>query len=302
MIDVTGKRFPQLMRELVFEKVGMSDSTFEQPLPPARAVMAASGTFPDGRNMHSKWHVYPEMAAAGMWTTPTDLAKFVIEIALSKQKKSNRILSQSAARQMLTPQIDMGAIPWNMGLGFFLNKENPELFGHNGSTWAYRAIVVIAADSGKGVAIMTNSDNGFYLADLLIESVAHEYNWKTGWLEQNPGSLLTFIAMARGAETAIQKYRDLKESPSIGFQLDEGTLDQVGHALLELGKVEVAVQTFKANLQEYPNSANVYASLGEAYVRSGQKELAILNYEKVLALEPKNQDAIEMLRKLKQQK
>jgi len=97
MSDVTGKPFPQLLRELVFDKIGMADSTFEQPLPSARAAMAASGTFPDGTTMHGKWHVYPEMAAAGLWTTPTDLAKFVIEIALSKQGKSNRILSQSVA-------------------------------------------------------------------------------------------------------------------------------------------------------------------------------------------------------------
>jgi CubicO group peptidase (beta-lactamase class C family) len=74
LIDVTGKPFPLLMRELVLEKIGMADSTFEQPLPPERAVFATSGTYPDGTTMHGKWHVYPEMAAAGLWTTPTDLA------------------------------------------------------------------------------------------------------------------------------------------------------------------------------------------------------------------------------------
>src|SRR5437773_174422 len=242
MSDVTGKPFPQLLRELVFDKVGMANSTFEQPLPSARAAMAASGTFPNRTTMHGKWHVYPEMAAAGLWTTPTDLAKFVIEIALSKQGKSNRILSQSVARQMLTPQIDVGAIPWDMGLGFFLNKEDPQLFGHNGSTWAYRAIVLITTDSGKGVAIMTNSDNGFYLSDLLIESVAQEYTWKTDWLDQNPASLLFFIAMARGADAGIRKYRDLKESKSTAIQfLDESTLSQVGHDLLENGKTQDAI-------------------------------------------------------------
>src|SRR5215467_1367413 len=85
MMDVTGEPFPRLMKEIVFDKIGMADSTFEQPLPPARAPYASSGTYPNGTTMHGKWHVYPEMAAAGLWTTPSDLAKFAIEIALSRR-------------------------------------------------------------------------------------------------------------------------------------------------------------------------------------------------------------------------
>jgi CubicO group peptidase (beta-lactamase class C family) len=87
IMDVTGKQFPALVRELVLDRIGMNDSSYEQPLPAARASMTAGGTYGDGRPVHGKWHVYPEMAAAGLWTTPTDLAKFAIEIALSKQGK-----------------------------------------------------------------------------------------------------------------------------------------------------------------------------------------------------------------------
>src|SRR5215469_16449796 len=76
MIDVTGKPFPALMRQTVLDKIGMSDSSYEQPLPPARAAMTAGGGYGDGKAVPGKWHVYPEMAAAGLWTTPTDLAKF----------------------------------------------------------------------------------------------------------------------------------------------------------------------------------------------------------------------------------
>src|SRR5229473_778871 len=90
MIDVSGKQFPALMKETVLDKVGMSDSSYEQPLPLARAAFTAGGTYGDGKLVHGKWHVYPEMAAAGLWTTPTDLAKFAIEIALSRQGKSNK--------------------------------------------------------------------------------------------------------------------------------------------------------------------------------------------------------------------
>src|SRR5713226_9994448 len=89
MVDVTGKAFPALMRELVLDKVGMAGSSYEQPLPPARAAMTASGTYADGRVVHGRWHIYPEMAAAGLWTTPTDLSKFAIKLRC--QNMANRI-------------------------------------------------------------------------------------------------------------------------------------------------------------------------------------------------------------------
>jgi CubicO group peptidase (beta-lactamase class C family) len=303
MIDVTGKAFPQLMHELVLDKIKMADSTFEEPLPSTRAAMAATGIFANGEIIHGKARVFPEMAAAGLWTTPSDLAKFAIEIALSTHGKSNRILSQAMARQMLTPQIDIdAAIPWTEGLGFFIDKKNSSLFAHNGWAWAFQGIVVMLANNGKGVAIMTNSNNGFALSDRLISSVAQEYGWKCDSLDPNGRYLLFFIARARGGKAAIQKYRDLKASPSAPFLLDEGTLDQVGHDLLDSGKTQDAVEVLRANVEEYPQSADLYASLGEAYMRSDQKELAIQNYEKCLTLDPKNENAIEALRKLRPHK
>ncbi|PWT93098.1 MAG: hypothetical protein C5B54_02380, partial [Acidobacteria bacterium] len=138
MIDATRKPFPELMSQVLFNKIGMNDSTYEQPLPAARAAHAATGTYASGKPVRGKWHVYPEMAAGGLWTTPADLARFTIEIALSKKGKSNRILSQSMTEQMLTPQwkevseIALGNKQHvdQMGLGFFLgDTTRPDLFG-----------------------------------------------------------------------------------------------------------------------------------------------------------------------------
>src|ERR1700722_9124609 len=93
MMDVTGKAFPALLRETVLEKVGMTASRYEHPLSPARAALTATATYADGKPVHGRWHIYPEMAAAGLWTTPTDLAKFAIAIAQSKNGKSNKVLT-----------------------------------------------------------------------------------------------------------------------------------------------------------------------------------------------------------------
>ena len=143
MMDVTGKAFPALMRETVLDKAGMTSSSYEQPLPAERAQMTAGGTYGDGKGVHGKWHVYPEMAAAGLWTTPTDLAKFAIEIALSKQGKSNHILSEKMTREMLTPVMN------DVGLGFFMEKENPGQFGHDGADEGFQALLTHECGDGE---------------------------------------------------------------------------------------------------------------------------------------------------------
>jgi CubicO group peptidase (beta-lactamase class C family) len=193
MIDVTGEPFPRLMSELVFNRLGMNDSTYEQPLPLSRAAAAASGTLASGQIVPGKWHVYPEMAAGGLWTTPTDLAKLAIEIALSKRGHSNRVLSEAMAREMLKVQmprveeISLGDQQHRdrMGLGFFLGDETrPDLFGHIGEDQGFQAMLLMFAEAGQGAAIMCNSDYGILLGDSLLEKIARDYHWK-GYVSSN---------------------------------------------------------------------------------------------------------------------
>jgi CubicO group peptidase (beta-lactamase class C family) len=187
MIDATGKQFPQLMRELVFDPLGMEDSTYEQPLPGSRAAAAACGTLASGQTVPGKWHVYPEMVAAGLWTTPTDLAKLAIEIALSKRGQSNRVLSAPLANEMLKVQmprveeISLGDAQHRdrMGLGFFLGDETrPDLFGHIGDDQGFQAMLTMFADTGQGAAIMANSDSGITLGDFVLDQIAAERGWR----------------------------------------------------------------------------------------------------------------------------
>jgi CubicO group peptidase (beta-lactamase class C family) len=294
MMDVTGKAFPDLMRETVLDRIGMTDSSYQQPLPPAKAALTASGIRADGKVVHGRWHIYPEMAAAGLWTTPTDLGKFAIEIALSKQGKSNRVLSPAMTREMLTPVLD------EAGLGFFLDKNNPGYFEHNGADEGFQAILTMSAESGKGVAIMANSDNGITVGNFLLESVAKEYGWNYKLTEHGPFPALVLISKLKGTEAALERYTELKRSQSADHPIVESTLNELGYTLLSSGQAQDAITVFRRNAQEYPKSANVYDSLGEAYMRAGRKDLAIQNYEMSLKLDPANQNAVEMLRKLKE--
>ena len=290
--DVTGEPFPEFMRKTVLAKIGMNESTYEQPIPAAWASRTASGTRGDGTVVPGKWHIYPEMAAAGLWTTPTDLAKWGIEIALSKQGNANHVLSESMTKQMLTPQSE------EAGLGPFLKQGgNPDAFGHNGADEGFQAELVTFADTGKGAVMMMNSDNGLSMSSFLGPAIAKEYGWN---FDSHPGAfdVLWLVANVRDTAAMIKKYEEMKQSSP--KELDENVLLQIAYRLLFAGKTDEALRVFKLQVRDYPNYWNSYDSIGEAYMKAGQRDLAIQNYEKSIELNPKNQNGIDMLKKLKQ--
>ena len=296
IIDVTGKPFPEFMHDTVLGPIEMKQSTYQQPLPPSLAALAASGTRADGKTVPGKWHIYPEMAAAGLWTTSSDLAKFAIDIALSKNGKANNVLTESMTRQMLTPQLE------DAGLGFFLNMGgNPNAFGHNGADEGFQAILVMISDTGQGAAIMANSDNGVEVGNYLVSGIAREYGWKYTPLKAQAAGVLALVEMTKGGQAAIQEYHYLRQHFASSYDFNEGTLNQLGYQLLTKGETKDAIQVFQMNVEEYPKSWNCYDSLGEGYMKAGQKELAIQNYTKSIELNPDNKNGIEMLKKLKAQ-
>ena len=172
MSDVTGKPFPQIMRELVLGPAGMTHSTYEQPLPQNRASEAATPYRANGDPVKGGAHTYPEMAPAGLWTTPSDLARIAMEVQAEYAGKSARILSQDTARQMLTHQIGT----WGLGFGLETNGGKPH-FGHGGANEGFRCNIETYTDSGQGFAVMTNSDSGGELTEEIFRAVAKEYGW-----------------------------------------------------------------------------------------------------------------------------
>jgi CubicO group peptidase (beta-lactamase class C family) len=170
--DVTGKAFPETMNELVLRPAGMTHSTYEQPLPKNLWPSAAMPYGDDGEPVKGGWHIYPEMAPAGLWTTPSDLAHMAIEIQNEYAGESNKILSQQMVREMLTRQKD------DWGLGVALESPGHKArFAHGGQNAGYRCDLEAYAELGPGLAVMTNSDGGEFLIQELLRGVAKEYSW-----------------------------------------------------------------------------------------------------------------------------
>lgn len=172
MTDTLQKSFPELMRELVLAPAGMAHSTYEQPLPPEKLGLAAVGYRSNGSLLPGKRHTYPEMAAAGLWTTSEDLARFAIAIGRALRGDPSSFLSKQKAARMTTP------FSGDAGLGLFLQKHGGETyFGHDGSDEGFQAVLLMHREKGYGAAVMANSDNGISLANEIVEGIAHKQGW-----------------------------------------------------------------------------------------------------------------------------
>lgn len=302
MRDVSGQSFEDFMREHVLLPAGMTESTFQQALPLALAARAATGTNGQGETLPGKWRVYPELAPDGLWTTPSDLARFALEIARSAKDSSNHVLSQASVREMLTVQCrdDPGG---GTGLGFGLGYQNqPTIFLHNGSNAGFQSVLMMNPDSGWGYVAMGNSDNFEPVNRAVLQTLSIRYGWGVESRFQGLGENLTVILALRNAADALKYYEHAASTAFAGLRHDVSSLNDFGYELLADRQVKAAISVFKWNVAAYPQDANVYDSLGEAYMDAGERDLAIKNYEKSLELNPKNENAAARLKELRQRK
>jgi CubicO group peptidase (beta-lactamase class C family) len=173
MTDVTHEPFPALMRRLVLQPVGMTDSSYVQPPTDNRANQVATGYLSDGKAVEGRYHTYPEMAAAGLWTTPTDLAKWAVALARAYNGEASPLMSTASARTMLTP----GLGHW--GIGIEVQGAGDDLrFDHGGDDWGFKANLVAWPKGERAIVGMANGDGGAEVIAELTEAVAREYGWK----------------------------------------------------------------------------------------------------------------------------
>src|SRR5215470_15543775 len=202
LIDVSGKSFPELTRDLVLAPAGMRQSTYENPLPKSLEASAATAHRWNGDKVKGRWHIYPEMAAAGLWTTPSDLARYANEVqrALAGQSK---VLSREVAQQMVTVQ------KGSHGLGPGLDNAGKDSarFGHGGVDEGFEALSTAYCRGGRGAVVMVNANRAIPLAEELIRAIAREYNWQDYLAPER--------VLAKVDTAVYQKYAGL-------YQLDDG--------------------------------------------------------------------------------
>ena len=172
VVDHVNKPFPEIMNDEILAPLKLKYSTFHHPLPEHLEKLAATG-YQKGKPISGKYHVYPEMAAAGLWSNPTELAAILIEVQKGVKGQSG-LLKKETMDEMFTPQ----PIAKFIGVGFFLEKKgNSVRLNHNGWNEGFVAHVRAFKDIGKGFVIMTNADEGLSLVNQVMNAVALEYQW-----------------------------------------------------------------------------------------------------------------------------
>lgn len=181
----------------MLDPIEMTRSTFEQPLPPEWDRNAARAHGREGEARGPKWHVYPEQAAAGLWTTPSDLARLLIEMQKAVLGESDRVLTRTSAMEMLSP-VGVGGY----GIGFALSERGRGwYFSHGGSNWGFRATMIAHRRHGYGLVVMTNADNGGALGAEMSRRIQAAYGWDS-----------TLDDLPRGYDAVEKEYIDVDVS------------------------------------------------------------------------------------------
>jgi CubicO group peptidase (beta-lactamase class C family) len=174
LTDTVGIPFTDIARDWIFGPLGMTSSTFEHPLPRDLDLRTARGHDWSGKGTgRPRWHIYPEQAAAGLWTTPTDLAKLMIDVQRTLAGRSSKIINRSTMQEMVTP---VGIGTYAVGFSV-MRKGEGWYFEHGGRNWGFQCPATAHRARGYGVVAMTNGDNAQELLQVVVERVARAYCW-----------------------------------------------------------------------------------------------------------------------------
>ena len=214
--DIEQKQFSETMQTHVLNPLAMKSSTYINPLPKQYHSIAATGYHTDGSEVEGKWHTYPEMAAAGLWTTPSDLILWAKEIQHILLTQEDGLLKAKTVNKMLIPNSDQ------QGLGPYVLDLS---FGHGGADEGFRADLLAWKETPNAVVIMVNSDKGNTIIREILLSIVQEYNlpdYKPTirvFKEKSPKQLTPFIGKYqfpdRSKSTIIVKDNGLEFSGGI---------------------------------------------------------------------------------------
>lgn len=195
IMDITHQPYAEYMQKNVLDPIGMSSSSYLQPPSDKLKELLATGYLADGTEVKGKYHIYPEQAAAGLWTNPTDLCRYVIETQLAFKGESEKVLSQEMTRLRVTRVLEDAA------LGCFVNTRvtgSARYFNHNGGNAGFSCTAYGSLDEGKGAVIMTNTDNAALIEEVL-NSIAAVYKWKDFYFPETK-------KVVKVADTKLEKY------------------------------------------------------------------------------------------------
>jgi len=289
---VTGKPYEQVLKERIFDPVGMKNTGYDHhdTIIPKRATGYRKTS--DGYTNAPYLDMSIPYAAGSMYSTVEDL--YLWDQALYTDK----LLSAQSKALMYKPFLEDYAYGWVVqNASFKQNGNNVQTISHGGGINGFTTTIVRFPQEKNLIVMLDNTGTGYL--DRLSESIAKIlYNQPYEQPKMSIVSVLEKTIAEKGVEAGVAQYRDLKAKQSATYDFGEGELNQLGYQLLRSGKPKEAIEIFKLNVEAYPKSSNPYDSLGEAYMAVNERELAKQNYQKAVELNPNNTTAVAVLKRL----
>ena len=289
---VTGKPYEQILKQNIFDPLGMKDSGYDhwETILSKRAIGYTQT--PRGYETAPYLDMSIPYAAGSLYSTVEDL--YLWDQALYGEK----ILSAKSKELMFRPNLN------NYGYGFVMTKATlapptklaVPVIQHNGGINGFSTTIVRMVDDKRLIVLLDNAEHGQYLDKIALGLMSILYDQPYDSPKRSIAETLMKTVLQKDVAAAVKQYRELKAGSTAGeYDFGEMELNTLGYRLLQTKKVAEAIEIFKLNVEVYPQSSNVYDSLGESYKVHGDKELAITNYKKSLELNPKNTNATAKL-------
>ena len=289
---VTGKPYEQVLKENIFDPLGMKNTGYDHygTIIPKRAAgyIKTADSYANAPYLDMSI----PYAAGSLYSTVEDL--YLWDQALYTDK----LLTEQSKALMYKPFLNDYAYGWVVTNASFKQNDQPvPVITHNGGINGFSTNIV-RFPREKNLIVLLDNSNSEYI-DRLSESIAKIiYNQPYEPPKISIVPVLDKTITEKGIEAGIAQYRDLKAKQAATYDFTEPELNRIGYQLLRNGKPKEAIEIFKLNVEAYPQGSNAYDSLAEAYLTINERELAIQNYKKSLELNPNNTNAAAILKRL----
>jgi CubicO group peptidase (beta-lactamase class C family) len=282
---VTGKPYEQVLKENIFDPLGMKNTGYDHWGTILHKRATGYSRSPRGFQTATYLDMSIPYAAGSLYSTVEDL--YLWDQALYGEK----ILSAQSKELMFKPNLN------NYGYGFVITKATlapptklqVPVIQHNGGINGFNTVIVRMTNDKRLIVLLDNAEDGQYLDRISLGIMSILYDQPADTPKRSIANTLLNTITEKDVTAAITQYRTLKTGPTANeYDFGEAELNRLGYQLLSMKKVAEAIEILKLNVEMFPQSANVYDSLGEAYLAHNDKELSIANYKKSLELDPNN--------------
>ena len=289
---VTGKPYEQVLKERIFEPLGMKNTGYDHSDTIIAKRAAGYEKRPGGFVNAAYLDMSLPYAAGSLYSTVEDL--YLWDQALYTDK----LLSAQLKESMYKPGLSNYAYGWVIRKAPLGAQDEPvTIIEHGGGINGFNTVITRMPES-KNLIVLLNNTGGTKLGEMSQKIAGILFGKPYKAPARDIADALFDTVIEKGAQAAITQYRDLKATQKDAYDFSEGQLNGLGYRLMQMKRVKDAIEIFKLNVEMFPQGFNTYDSLGEAYMENGDKNLAIQNYKKSVELNPKNTAAAEKVKKL----